>query len=244
MDLVELRQRIHAIELGESTGRTAKQPLLTFGVDAIDNILPWGGLPLGSLHEVVASQAQHASFCAALLGRMKSTGHAGGIVWCSKQPLYTLGLHAFGLSPEQFIFVEPKSDKEALWVLEEALSAPGLLAVVGEGVSLTPQIGRRLQLAAKQSGVVAFLLLDAKARHSEHVAVTRWQVQPLPSGNAPGRFADDGVGHTRFELSLVRCRGAVVPQMWSMEWNAEDLSFNLFSREHLRQTVRTARAVG
>jgi protein ImuA len=249
MDLAILRQRIHAIEWGEhaaynSSSPAATQSLLTFGVDAIDAALPWGGLPLASLHEVVASEAQQASFCAALLGRMKSMGHAGGIVWCSKQPLYTLGLHEFGLSPEQFIFVEPGNTKEGLWVLEEALTAQGLMAVVGEGLPLTPQIGRRLQLAAKQSGVVAFLLLDAQSRHSEHVAVTRWQVQPLPSAKAPGRFVDDGVGPKRFLLELMRCRGALVPQHWSVEWNAGNLSFNLFSEQARSGATGTARAVG
>jgi protein ImuA len=158
-------------------------------------------------------------------------------LWCTTKPLYTPGLALFGLTPSQVIFVEKRSDKEALWALEEGLLCAGLSVVVSEDVSLTPKVGRRLQLAARKSGVTALVLLKAYMKGSENVAMTRWQVRPASSAEAPGRFKDDGVGDVRFKLRLMRCRGGVVPQAWTVEWNAETLSFNLVSG--LKRTANT-----
>ena len=41
-------------ESKDSGGAPPRRPVLPLGVKAIDGYLPWGGLPAGALHEVIA----------------------------------------------------------------------------------------------------------------------------------------------------------------------------------------------
>ena len=82
--LEALRQRVQAIE-----GLTrAADGILPFGPPAIDQVLPWGGLPLACLHHVVGHDDALGSmglapsatvFVAALAARLKDRGT---VVWC------------------------------------------------------------------------------------------------------------------------------------------------------------------
>ena len=81
----------------------------------------------------------------------------------------------------------PGDPAAVLLVMEEALRHRGLAAVIGEfsgGLSLTGS--RRLQLAAEQGGVTAFILRRSR-RHDDPLmmepsaALTRWRVGPVPA---------------------------------------------------------------
>ena len=69
--LVQLRDRIAALEAPDGRKGFAVLPL---GVAAIDAVLPWGGLPLGALHEIAAADdpddAAALGFAAIVLGRL------------------------------------------------------------------------------------------------------------------------------------------------------------------------------
>ena len=77
--LSDLRRRIVSLE---RSARAARPPL-AFGIEAIDRHLPWGGLPLGSVHECVESgvDSEHAAaatlFTAGILARTRGT-----VLWC------------------------------------------------------------------------------------------------------------------------------------------------------------------
>ena len=64
---VKLRQEIARLE--GLDGGPRDNSCLPVGVPAIDNHLPWQGLPTAGLHEV-AGDAAALGFCAALLGRL------------------------------------------------------------------------------------------------------------------------------------------------------------------------------
>jgi protein ImuA len=77
-----------------------------------------------------------------------------------------------------------------------------------------------LQLAAERSGITAFLLRRwrdggqaARERALPNAAVTRWRIAALPS--RPLRD-EPGVGHPRWRVELLRCRGGE-PACWEME---------------------------
>jgi protein ImuA len=79
---------------------------------------------------------------------------------------------------------------------------------------------RRLQLAAERSGITAFLLRRwheggqaARERALPNAAVTRWRIAALPSRPSLG---EPGVGHPRWRVELLRCRGGE-PAYWEME---------------------------
>ena len=84
--LADLRAQVRALELGEdpAVSTAAAVPL---GVDAIDQTLPWGGLPRGALHVVAPDasggvggdgSAAASGFAAALIGRLSGPGARRG----------------------------------------------------------------------------------------------------------------------------------------------------------------------
>lgn len=227
--LEHLRARIAALEGGGQTGATDKAPL---GVEAIDTALPWGGLPRGYLHEVQPSRhgdgiedGAALAFAAFALARL---GHAGGrpLLWIAAgdEP-YAPGLAALGLPPERLVVVRAWKPAQALWALEEALRCPALGGILAEIWRLDLTGARRLQLAARNSGVAALLLNRGEAIGP---AATRWRIGPQPSNGAPG----EGVGAWRWRLDLLRCRGLAgddrgVVATWDVEWDDETRGLRL-----------------
>jgi protein ImuA len=220
--LARLRERIRRIEHPAAT----VYGVLPFGITTIDRALPGGGLARGALHEFLGAGGDEedgalaAAFAAYTLGRL--TGTADGIaLWCLPRPdLYGPGLAAHGLDPGRVVLVQAPCDAEILWAMEEGLRASGIVAVVGEVGTLAAVASRRLQLAAERSGTTAFLLRRwrdggqaARERALPNAAVTRWRIAALPSRAVRG---EPGVGHPRWRIELLRCRGGE-PACWEME---------------------------
>ncbi len=196
--------------------------MLRFGVPAIDQHLPGGGLLPGALHEVagngvdIEQGAIPALFLAGLLAR-----RPGPVLWATmRADLFAPALHAAGLHPDRVVFAE--AGPSALLVMEEALRHPGLAGVVGEVGKMGLTASRRLQLAAEASGVTAFALRRFRlasdpALAEPNAAVTRWRVAALPSP-PPLPHAPDvpGLARARWQLDLVRCRGGA-PATWTVE---------------------------
>jgi protein ImuA len=231
--LSELRERVRRIERSPAMAHG----VLPFRVAAIDAALPGGGLARGAVHEILGvggdeeDGALAAAFAAYILGRLGAgphpnpppwiRGREGGLVlWCLPRPdLYGPGLAAHGLDPGRVVLVRASRDAEILWAMEEGLRAPDIAAVVGEVGSLPMVASRRLQLAAERSGITAFLLRRwseggqaARERALPNAAVTRWRIAALPS--RPMRD-EPGVGHPRWRIELLRCRGGE-PASWEM----------------------------
>lgn len=224
MSIELLRQKIRAIEWHEPS----LSKVYKFGAKDIDEALPHGGLQSGCVHEWSGPyRGPLTGVCASILGRIARTH--GPVLWCStKVDVYPLGLQTYGLNADQIIFAKLDSEKEVLWAIEEGLSTPQLSAVIAEVGNVSLAAHRRLQLCAQKSGVTLFLLVDPqKLQSSLATGVSRWLVEPMPSDAAPGLWRDNGVGAPRFAVTLSRCRGAITPQKWNLEWNATTLSFNL-----------------
>jgi protein ImuA len=224
-----LRRRLHALDGGARWRRA----VLPFGVAAIDERLPDGGLALGALHEVsgggnaAVDGAAAALFAAGIAARTR-----GRVLWCVTRPdLFAPALAQAGLPSDRVIYVEAEDEKTLLACFEEGLRAhggnhsrnslgvSGLGAVVAEVTRLSMTASRRLQLAAEGSGAVGIAIRRLPAFHRTYAsqpscqplgaavqstaAVTRWRVSALPSAPLPA----PGVGRPRWRLELVRCRG-------------------------------------
>jgi protein ImuA len=217
--LVDLQERIRRIERPNAM----RHGVLPFGVAAIDQALPEGGLALGALHEILGAgpdeedAAAASGFAASIAGRLGDT--VGTVLWCLKQrDLYGPGLAEHGLNPARIALVRAARDDDILWALEEGLRTPALAAVVGEVGRLPMVAGRRLQLAAERSGVTALLLrrwrsaAEAAAERTQpSAAMTRWRITALPS--LPD--GEPGLGRPHRRVELLRCRGAE-PAAWIM----------------------------
>ena len=148
--LQTLRDRIARIEQGGVRPHRAALPLH----QAIDAVLPGGGLTLGALHEAAGAgpDTEHgaaaALFIAGILGRQQ-----GPVLWVVEHAdLFAPGLAAAGLHPDRVIYAEAGKSDAVLQAMEEGLRQPGLAGVVGEIGKLTLTASRRLQLAAESPG--------------------------------------------------------------------------------------------
>ena len=215
--------------LKEQVGKLARgsvgdHGVLPFGVSAIDAALPGGGLARGAFHELSGIDGDEedgavaAAFLAGILARLSSPAP---VLWChSTDDLYGPGLVARGLAPERLISVRARDDRTVLEAMEDGLKVPSLAAVVGEAGALPLTASRRLQLAAANSGVTAFVLrrwrtgTRAAAERAEPVAAApRWRVSALPSRPVDG---EPGLGRLLWNVELTRCRGGV-PAHWILE---------------------------
>jgi protein ImuA len=218
--LTALRERVEKL----AGGSVGDHGVLQFEVAAIDAALLGGGLARGALHELGGlggdeeDGATAAAFLAGILARLVPSKP---VLWClSADDLYGPGLAVRGLAPRRIISVRARDDRTVLEAMEEGLKVPALAAVVGEVGALPLTASRRLQLAAANSGVTAFVLrrwrsgtLAASERADPVAAATRWRVSALPS-----RPIDDepGIGRLIWHVELTRCRGGV-PAHWILE---------------------------
>ena len=220
LTIAALRAQLRA---GEARGKGANaRPPLPLGLAAIDRTLPWGGLPRGCLHEILAADASAAAAAFAAVLMARCAGQGGHVLWCRRRRgLYAPGLAGVGLDPARLLMVHVESEADVLWVMEEALRCPALAAVLGETTALAPIGLRRLQLAAEAGGGTALLLRPGLAAAAAAWAVTRWQVGAVPgiAGVAAGTAAGiplPGI-RNRWRLELLRCRGGLAGT-WVVDW--------------------------
>ena len=219
--VAQLRERIAQIEHGHARDTTERS--VSLDIEAIDQILPTGGIRLGALHEAASDgpDTEHAAaatlFIAGILARMD-----GPVLWVLRQAdLFAPGLASAGLQANRIVFAE--AGKHVLPVMEEGLRHPGLAAVVAEHTGrLSLVASRRLQLAAEQTGILAVLIrrsprFEDPALNQPTAAVTRWRIAALPSPPALPHAPDTpGLGRARWRLDLTRCRGGE-PGSWIVE---------------------------
>jgi protein ImuA len=212
---------------------------LPFGVRAIDQRLPGGGLAVGALHEVAGGGngavdgAAAALFAAGIAART-----AGQVFWCvTRHDLFAAALAQAGLSPERVIYVEAGDEKALLASFEEGVRHGGLGAVVAEVSRLSMTSSRRLHLAAEASGTMAIAVrrwrrqTEAADFGQPTSSVTRWRVSALPSEVLPV----PGVGRARWLLELIRCRAGESADFVVEACDAEgrlDLPADLADRSH------------
>jgi protein ImuA len=209
--------------------------VLPFGVAAIDQVLPGGGLARGALHEILGAGGDEedgalaAAFVAGIVGRLARSPtspspsltrripslsaprggegwEVGVVLWCLPRPdLHGPGLAVNGLDPARLVLVRTSRDAEILWAMEEGLRAPGIAAVVGEVGTLPPVASRRLQLAAQRSGITAFLL-------------RRWR----DGGQAARERALPNAAVTRWRIAALPSRAATgEPGVGQPQWRVE-----------------------
>ena len=153
------------------------------------------------------------------------------------------GLDAIGLNPRSVLIVEPETERELLWVLEQALDCSGLLAVVGCLPEVERHYGftasRRLSLRALRKGSRLFLARGARIREATS-AQTRWRVEPAPS--APVELAWRGFelpGARRWRLNLLRAPGWP-PASWNIEWSEHENRLRMAASPAEPSAVRAA----
>lgn len=185
------------------------------GLGIINQSFPNNTFPVAAVHEFISSKAEDRAattgFISGLLGTLMNKG---ACLWVStRRSIFPPALKLFGIAPDQVIFVDAASNKDALWMIEEGLKCPALASVVGEIAELSFTESRRLQLAVEQSRTTGFI-----HRHAEKLStvacVSRWMIRPLPSENEPGL---PGIGFPSWDVELMKMRNGH-PGRWQVRW--------------------------
>jgi protein ImuA len=195
----------------------ASKNVVDVGLGKVNEAFPNEVFPIGAVHEFMASAPEDlAASTGFIAGIVSALLHNQGVVlWIGlSHTLFPPAVKLFGIEPEHILVVNPKREKDVLWVIEEALKCEGLGAVVGEVASLNFTESRRLQLAVEKSRVTGFILLRTARKQGTTACVTRWQISHLPSS-----LPDDmpGVGFPRWRVELLKVRNGR-PGTWQLEW--------------------------
>jgi len=191
------------------------------GLGSLAHAFPQNCFPLGVVHEFLSYSSPDAAatngFITGLVGQL--VAQSGTCLWISeRRTIFPPALKSLGIDPDRMIFIDLKRQKDALWVMEEALKCDGLAAVIGEVSEIGFTASRRLQLAVESSRVTGFIHRFQPRTENTTACVTRWKVSPLPS------FVEDmpGVGLARWKVQLLKVRNGR-PGSWQMEWTAHGL---------------------
>jgi protein ImuA len=195
---------------------------LPLGLHDVDRHLPGAGLACGALHEVAA--AAHGDrpavfgFAVALTALALRAHSDPALLIAARRSFdafgkpYGHGLCRLGLDVSRLILVETRSDKDALWALEEALRSKAVAIVVGAVESdLDLTRSRRLSLAAAASGTSLVLLRPPRVTGAS-AALTRWRIAAAPAAR------DRLLASPRWSVALERCRNGRSGQ-WLLEWD-------------------------
>ena len=192
-------------------------PVLDVGLGPIRNAFPQAVFPLGAVHEFICEGDEGAAatigFVSGIVAALMQRG--GAVLWIGTAcPVFPSALRAFGLRPEQVIFVALSREKDVLWAVEEALKCGSLAAVVGEVHHLDFTASRRLQLAVEKSKVTGFLFRHRLRSIDTTASLTRWKITPLATVLPEGM---PGVGFPRWQVALLKVRNGR-PGSWRVEW--------------------------
>jgi len=193
------------------------------GLGPLEAAFPNGVFPVAAVHELVCGSSEQAAAGGGLVtGILSVLLKQGGIcVWIGRaRRLFAPALTVFGVAPHKVIFISLSKDKDALWVMEEALKCQGLKAVVCEVGELNFKQSQRLQLAVEQSRVTAFVLRNASGKLSSTACAARWQIKSVPSADLHGL---PGLGFLRWQVELLKVRNGQTGS-WVLEW--KDGRFN------------------
>ena len=168
-----------------------------FGVDEIDEALPWRGLGLGGVHEVRAAAYRDnwaaLGFVLALVARRAKSlppSARPSILWAFTRTRghefgrpHGPGLAALGLDPDAFIMLEAPRDIDLVWALEEGLKARALALLLGQIDIASWTLERRLALAAQAHQTPCLILTSSRSPEQPSAglagAFTRWRVAAL-----------------------------------------------------------------
>jgi protein ImuA len=233
----QLQRQIRSLQ---GYGVVAEEQRIHTGLGVMEQAFPEKSFPLGVIHEFISTAPEDSAatngFLAGLL--QSFVGTQGTCLWIStRRTIFPPALKAFGIAPERIIFIDVLREKEALWVIEEALKCKALAAVVGELKEVSFTESRRLQLAVEKSHVTGFIHRYKPRTENTTAFVSRWKIRPIPSVLEDGM---PGVGFPRWQVQLQRVRNGK-PGSWQLEWTTNGFRhvplFTPVSRQGLLKTA-------
>ena len=187
------------------------------GLNFMIHHLPTGIFPVNGVHEFLCEKpSELSSTYGFITGLLSSCMNIKGmIVWiCRESFIFPPAILSFDINPEKIIFIHPSSEKETLWVIEEALKCSSLSAVIAEINELNFTNSRRFQLLIEQSRVPGFILKLRSQKSVTTACISKWKIS-----SSPGHKGNDipGVGHPSWKVELLKMRNGK-PGSWEIQW--------------------------
>ena len=198
IDLLSTLQR--QISQIETAGRP-KTSAISSGIPPLDQQLPHGGFPPGSLVEWITAGAGSPAGWLALVAARSALEHSGGrvVIVDREQTFYPPAAIACGLPAAAFIVLRPSSRSDAMWAIDQSLRCPDVAAVWGHLDRIDDNEARRLQLAAETGGTLGQFTRPPGAIQQPSWAEVRMQITGQSS-------QQQSSGSRRLSLRLLRVR--------------------------------------
>lgn len=169
-----------ALWFGHQLG-TAEVPTVPSGFPALDAELPGGGWPLAGLTELLQEAGPGGGELALLAAAQARAAQGGEVVWIAPPHTpFAPALQALGMPLARFLWLAPADPKDAAWAAEQVLRSGTCAWVQWWSPHTTPEVLRRLHLAALDHHCPLLLLRPAIARQQASPAPLRLVCTPLP----------------------------------------------------------------
>jgi protein ImuA len=165
-----------ASQLGRASGRTVDTGYSTLSAE-----LPGGGWPQGALVELCVQQAGSGEI-RLLAPALATVSKRSVAILQPPRVLNATALQYIGLPVDKMLLVRPKLTADALWAAEQILKAGTCGALVFWQEHLRQESLRRLQLAARSSEMLFFVVRPLARALDSSPAELRLTVRPCEGG--------------------------------------------------------------
>ncbi|KQT10394.1 translesion DNA synthesis-associated protein ImuA [Ramlibacter sp. Leaf400] len=137
-----------------------EESVLASGHPVLDEQLPGGGWPVGSLVELIQARPEAHVWQLVLPALAQATGEKAGpvVLVGAPHPPFGPALAAQGLSAERLLWIRTDKAAARLWASEQALRCADVVGLVAWLPQARAQELRRLHLAARQHRKLLFVL--------------------------------------------------------------------------------------
>lgn len=178
--------------------KTPSAQCIPTGLAALDEQLPGGGWPLGTLAEVLLpyhgiGELELLMPVLARLSRMERR-----LVWVAPPYLpYAPALQEAGIDLTHLLLIQAHNPQQQLWAMEQALRAGVCGAVLAWPHTPDPRVLRRLQLAAEAGQAAGILFRPLPDARQASPAGLRIELTPVTNGITITIRKRRGGWHTR-----------------------------------------------
>ena len=213
-EIVEaLREQIGQSQAGPVAAR------LSSGCEALDGLLPHGGLRPGVLVEWVSEGSGGGAGTLAVAVARQACREGGMLVVVDRRgEFYPPAAAGQGIDLDRMMVVRPATAADEWWALEQVLRSRGVSAVLVWLEQEERRSLRRLQLAAEAGGGVGLLICPESFAKAPYWSEARLLVRPLPSE-----------GPRRMRVQTLHCRGAASGAAVTLEIDNESGALRLAS---------------
>ncbi|MGC8624141.1 MAG: hypothetical protein ACP5VQ_02610 [Phycisphaerae bacterium] len=110
------------------------------------------------------------------------------------------------------IFLDLSNRSDHLWAIDQILRSHAAAVVIADAAGADIAASRRWQLAAAAGGVCGLLARPPWEIQEQCLAITRWQVQPLPSATV----------NPQWRVRPLRCKppmeSTIADTQWTVQW--------------------------